>query len=464
MRDIDTSLKIYELSLIWREAEYNFAFWDNLPPSFDWDEEYKKALARVTATDNIFDYYRELMRFISLLRDGHTGVWLPDFPEASAKIPIMLSYIDGRFVVTNVKAEYAERIRQYDVVKRIDGVPISEYMEENIYPYVWYEQKESAAGMAINLLRNGPAGSRTIYTLEGDDGEYDVTFTRKKGAVNWVCGGISLSPSEHFETKAESATHMIEFTEDNIAVIRIPSMEYNALPEEIWNNFSLLREARGYIIDVRGNGGGNSWNSNLTAALFIDKDEFVTGACEYRAHIAPYKAWGMGSYSFGETPAVMSMPLEEYTEKYGGDDVDGADIWRMCRRVYREEKTWTCDTSGMNKPGVLRGPVAILTDSGTGSAAEDFVGIMRANTDAAVVGRSTFGSTGQPLFCHLESGGGFRICTIKSYLPGKNGEKLEFINRGIIPDTEVPLTLDDVKSGVDRTMDEALRVIREKLR
>ena len=45
MKSITDEQKIYELSRIWKEAAYNFAFWDRV--DIDWDEEYKKALGRV---------------------------------------------------------------------------------------------------------------------------------------------------------------------------------------------------------------------------------------------------------------------------------------------------------------------------------------------------------------------------------------------------------------------------------
>ena len=69
--------KICELSKIWEEAAYNFAFWDRT--EIDWDAEYRKALERVLATKDIYEYYRELMRFMTLLNDGHTDVSFPNW-------------------------------------------------------------------------------------------------------------------------------------------------------------------------------------------------------------------------------------------------------------------------------------------------------------------------------------------------------------------------------------------------
>ena len=53
MDQITDNLKIYELSRIWKEAAYNFAFWDKV--DIDWDAEYRKALERVLATDSTYD-------------------------------------------------------------------------------------------------------------------------------------------------------------------------------------------------------------------------------------------------------------------------------------------------------------------------------------------------------------------------------------------------------------------------
>ena len=63
-KKISDEQKIYELSLIWSEAKYNFAFWDYLKDTVNWDEEYRKTLNRVLNTDDLFEYYQELQRFV----------------------------------------------------------------------------------------------------------------------------------------------------------------------------------------------------------------------------------------------------------------------------------------------------------------------------------------------------------------------------------------------------------------
>lgn len=44
MKNVSDAQKIFELSTIWKEADYNFAFWDKV--AVDWDAEYRAAPSR----------------------------------------------------------------------------------------------------------------------------------------------------------------------------------------------------------------------------------------------------------------------------------------------------------------------------------------------------------------------------------------------------------------------------------
>ena len=47
--------RVYTLSYLWKEAEYNFAFWAELP-ELDWDAEYKKYLPLVINARSDLEY------------------------------------------------------------------------------------------------------------------------------------------------------------------------------------------------------------------------------------------------------------------------------------------------------------------------------------------------------------------------------------------------------------------------
>jgi C-terminal processing protease CtpA/Prc len=76
---------------------------------------------------------------------------------------------------------------------------------------------------------------------------------------------------------------------------------------------------------------------------------------------------------------------------------------------------------------------------------------------ATIVGSASFGSTGQPLFIDLESGGSFRICTRNCTYP----DGRTFIDTGVQPHVKCEPTLDDYINGVDSVMNRGLEEIRK---
>ena len=146
MKNISDEQKIYELSLIWKEAEYNFAFWNKINDKVNWDEEYKQALKRVLKTKNLYEYYMELSRFISKLKDGHTFIYFPKEvqkdPQYFSYLPISTDFIEGKIVIDCVDDSVKDLVKPFSIIKKFSGIPIKEYIENNIFPYIWHEKPE----------------------------------------------------------------------------------------------------------------------------------------------------------------------------------------------------------------------------------------------------------------------------------------------------------------------------------
>ena len=137
MNNISDNQKIYELSKIWKEAAYNFVFWDKL--DIDWDEEYRKALVRVLETKNLYDYYRELKRFVALLNDGHTDVSFPNSilrdAEFFSMFPVYFAKPGNEIIVISTSDDLKDDIPLFSILVRIDGTDIHDYIRENCYPF-----------------------------------------------------------------------------------------------------------------------------------------------------------------------------------------------------------------------------------------------------------------------------------------------------------------------------------------
>ena len=84
---------------------------------------------------------------------------------------------------------------------------------------------------------------------------------------------------------------------------------------------------------------------------------------------------------------------------------------------------------------------------------------MKANTDAVFIGSNTAGSSGQPLCIPLESGGSFRICTLRCL--AQNGE--DIYNKGFSPDIRIERSLAEYVEGRDSVLEKAVSLLKEKL-
>lgn len=441
--------KIFELSLIWKEAEYNFAFWNKFDKNFNWDEQYKIALSRVLKTKNLYTYYLELMRFVALLKDGHTDVWFPkeiyESEEFSAKLPLELAYINNEYIIVNVKKSVEDRVKRYSKIKKINGVDIDDYIEKNIYPYIWHEKKDSCFYGVRQFIRSGAINSEVELVLEYDGKVYTEVLKRTTGDTNWV---YDYPKRKEVEGKIvfKSDSHTIKMTEDGIAIIAIKTMMNKKLPEEIRNNYDILKQAKAFIIDIRDNGGGNSGYSDVVASLFIGSS-FRHDNAYHPYYIAPYKAWGLSDN-------MDKLSDEEFYQKYPHNEFREK-CYQMIKHTYYEN--YSDVTKIVNVPGKLEGQIIILSNEYTASAAENFINVMKYYTNAKIIGTASYGSTGQPLTYHLESGGGFRICTRRS----KALDESEFINIGFIPDIECRPTLEEYQTGIDVVMNKALEEIRK---
>src|ERR1700743_2689199 len=78
--------KLYALSVIWKEADYNFVFFDR-QPHLNWDSVYIAYIPRILATKNLYEYIKVLNNFIGTLKDGHTGLMLNQFYWNETDLP-----------------------------------------------------------------------------------------------------------------------------------------------------------------------------------------------------------------------------------------------------------------------------------------------------------------------------------------------------------------------------------------
>jgi carboxyl-terminal processing protease len=383
---------------LWSEVKWNFAFFDRRP-ELDWDKVLVEWIPRVQQATTVSAYYRELELCFALLRDGHTEVHGPsDWPVAAP--PVALAELEGRVVVTGVcepasiqddgsrRELEAAALHLGDELLAIDGEPVAKVLAERIHPFVCASTPQHRALVSCPRLLRGEPGTQVRLSLRTADGAArEVVLTR----------GYQRARSRSFARQDGVVA-------DGIVYVALPSFGGTSNAEAFEHMLPTIRAAKGLILDVRSNGGGNTSVGNRVLS-------WLTNVALPGSH------WRTREYR----PAFRAWGRPEGWHRGKHDDV-----------------------KPQNDPWL--GPVVVLTGPSTFSAAEDFLVVLKASGRARLVGEPTGGSTGQPLVIDgLPAGGTARICTKRDTFP----DGTEFVGVGVQPDVLVRPTIADYVAGRD---------------
>ena len=193
--------------------------------------------------------------------------------------------------------------------------------------------------------------------------------------------------------------------------IQIPSFGDSSSESSALEAIERHLKSKAIIVDVRGNGGGSTPQRLL--AKLMEK---------------PYHIWRES------TPETIG-----FFRSFGAQD---------------GEFSWSETLMPSGDP--YRGEIYILVDGDCASACEDFVAPFKETHRAVIVGEPTWGSTGQPIVTDFRNGMSLSVSTKRESFP--DGSQFEGI--GIIPDTEVHPTADDLRTGTDPVLDKAITLVR----
>jgi C-terminal processing protease CtpA/Prc len=403
----------------WTEVKYNFAFFDQVP-DLNWDEVLATYLPKVAAEQSTYEYYHLLSEVCAKLKDGHTNVYFPEIIKKRTYSPhVELRAFDDGIYVVNTTKKYSELLPLGSKVTKVEGEPISGYMQNRLFPFISSSTQHIKVNIALRKLLEIPSENKlTIGLITPQGKEKNYVFSPDQDTSSWII--------------EEPEMPIFEMLNNNTAYLQINDFESTEGLENFLKFRDSIVSAKKLIIDLRGNTGGNS-NNGYEILKYLSPKPFLTSKWMTREHKAAYKAWGASVTN----PAADPFE-EECLLTFKGN------YWHVSPpdtiEPYYDKRVAT--------------PVVILIGNNTASAAEDFLVAADNAGLTETVGDFTFGSTGQPLHMRLPGGGTARICTKKDTYPdGK-----EFVGYGIKPKYLVKNSLKDVLENRDRVLEFALNL------
>jgi len=410
--NLSTEEKLYELSLLWMEARYNFAFFDQIP-DLNWDDCYRSFIPQVLTTKTDWEYYLVLQKFYALLNDGHTRVFPPaelrNKYYGTATKQIKTGLIEDKVIITDVlnNSLRSNGLEKGTEILAIDDLDIHDYVEKYVAPYAFastpHHRKLEIYG---HFLLSGSVSEPAIIKVKGINDNVQAFRIHREP---WIM------EDEVFKGEPLS----FEQLPNNLGYLRIHNfVDTEEFRPKFDSLYTKILDSNALIIDVRDNFGGATQITHYVLKHFTDKN-FKTVNWKSPMNVGAHKAWGQDEAWYEEEGYEIS-PFED-------------------RSIYEK-------------------PLNVIADESSFSGAEDFcLGFLMINR-GKLIGRKTAGSTGSPIMFNLSGGALVLVCAKKDLFPdGK-----EFIGYGIQPDIEVKTTIKDIIENRDAALDIAIMDLLDK--
>jgi len=276
---------------LWSEVKYNFAFFDQVP-ELDWEAVLEEYLPKVLKDQTLYEYERLLQRLVAKLHDGHTSVGFrggfDTIDVCYDYLPLRVKPIGGKIIIVEPgkNEEISEAgLKTGDEITHIDGRPVREILEKDVYPYIFASTSQDRDRKAFERgfeCSKGPIDSRARLRIRGADGKVrEVTLTRRTRGkeMPWLRRPATRSS---FELK--------EF-ENRIAYVSLDHFGSHSIVKQFDEAFDKIQTAKGLIIDVRENGGGSTSIGSEIISYLTDRP--LKGShWKTRQYIPAFRAWG----------------------------------------------------------------------------------------------------------------------------------------------------------------------------
>lgn len=430
--------KVFGLSLIWKEAAYNFPYFNRLP-ELDWDKAYIEYIPKVIDTKNDLEYYLVIEEFIALLREAHTRIILPNYLKVYYQNYknnwYAVDYFENKYYVTGTRLILSEKLPVGSEIIEVNNISIDKYIEDYYKPIAFTYYEHSLRKKFIMTL-SAATGIDNISFIR-PDGKEDTLNIRKSNPGNskWT------KACNYYIKQYYAKDFQFKWVEDKIAYFNIGNQMNSNLVHFFDSIKPELINAEGLLIDLRFNNGGSSVGHNI-AMHFSLKDTLTM-------------------YSYRRINHSKKRAFGAYADSINIAFIGGEKRHFECYDYYIDNK-FVLDSMVYINPVPIEErlpnlPIVVLIDNSVGSATESLLVAMRNLGVGLFVGENTSGSLTQPLLFRLPNGG-FALMSSEKTMLTKN-EEFSYIK----PDVSVNVTFDEILKGNDPIFDESLKIIKEMI-
>ncbi len=367
-------------------------YYDQKFHGLDWDAQRTTFRPLAAEAESSAELYAVLRRMIASLNDPHTRIFAPEekfdwWHPRFVTVGFTIAEVAGLPTVSKVDHESAPQrvdLRAGDVIETVNGEAAMSLVRNRLNN-VANPANASTRFRVFAKLLDGPSGTPVDIAWKGKDG--------KQRSAHFI----------RFWQERELGVH-VRRERGDLAVIEI-----DAFTKPIATAFSLslqqkLQGARGLILDLRTNGGGDAEAMSDIASSFL----------------------GIGAN------------LGQFTDRAGSSFT----ISTHFRSLFLPDPL-----------AQTKLPVIILTSERTASAAEIFVAALKTSRRATIIGTETCGCVLAIRNRHLLPDGGLLDVSELDYETAQ-GQRLE--GHGLKPDETVTVERNDLYSGRDRALELAV--------
>jgi len=370
------------------------------------DRGYREARRRVRRVTDQPSYFYALAGYTNGFQDPHLSLQSAT-PLAIARWPGFITTASGddTVVASNYGAEGPAPENGARLIS-CDGKSPERLRERTVFPFTLNPQlagNRRAAHTRLFLDRGNvfaPPPRRCVFEFEGARSTFTLNWRDVPGDDYWTRYNIATNgPGADFGVT----------TQDGVTWIGVPTFgndageQLRALVTEVTANAEAIRNGRSVVIDVRGNGGGNSeWGVELARALWgaevLDAipEDAPGGATDWRVSqrnldyinsFAPQLIEQFGEYS------QMALWVRAVQDGFTGSLERNEPMWRQ----RDSDQTGPVPQGGgytlrrPQGPSPIPARVYVLSNGSCGSACLDFADIVLHIPGTQLIGMDTSG-------------------------------------------------------------------------